>query len=86
MSEQKYLRVKRDGTIFRWNAILAANPECEEVTEAEAFPEKTVTPERMTELKARKPKLDLSALDDMLEEPKRVAPEIEREASKGLPE
>lgn len=86
----KYLRNKADGFIYGWNPILAANPKCEEITEEEAFPERFVKPEQLVKVKKtrarRKTKaLDLST-DDIPDEPKYVAPEIEADASKDLPE
>lgn len=86
----RYLRNKVDGFIYGWNPILAANPKCEEVTEEEAFPEKFVKPEQVEKVKKtrarRKTKpLDLST-DDTDENPQYVAPEIEQDASRNLPE
>ena len=86
----RYLRNKVDGFIYGWNPILAANPKCEEVTEEEAFPEKFVKPEQVEKVKKtraqRKTKpLDLST-DDTAENPQYVAPEIEQDASRNLPE
>ena len=37
----RWLRNIKDGEIYEWDAILAENPLTEEVTEEEAFPEKT---------------------------------------------
>lgn len=86
----RYLRNKVDGFIYGWNPILATNPKCEEVTEEEAFPEKFVRPEQVEKVKKtraqRKTKpLDLST-DDTVENPQYVAPEIEQDASRNLPE
>lgn len=36
----RYLRNRRDGTIYEWNPILAENPLCQEVTPEEAYPER----------------------------------------------
>ena len=36
----RYLRHKTDGTIYEWNPIIARDAVCEEVTEAEAYPER----------------------------------------------
>ena len=41
----RYLRNRNDGWIYEWDAILAANPVCEEVSEEEAYPERFVKPE-----------------------------------------
>ena len=85
-----YLRNKKDGFIYGWNEILAKNPLCESVTEEEAFPERFVKPEQVVAVKKTRAKrktkaLDLST-DDIQDEPKYVAPEIEADASKDLPE
>jgi hypothetical protein len=87
---KKYLRNKVDGFIYEWHPILAKNPKCEEVTEEEAFPERFVNPERVEAVKKTRAKrktvaLDLST-DDIQDEPRYVAPEIEIDASKDLPE
>lgn len=39
-----WIRVKRDGYLFPFDEVLAKNPECEVITEQEAFPEKFITP------------------------------------------
>lgn len=87
----KYLRNKKDGFIYRWHPILAAHPLCEEVTEEQAFPARFVKPELVQkmaqayEAKGAKP-VDL-ATDDIIDELTRFAsPEIEADASRGLPE
>jgi len=86
----KYLRNTKDGFIYGWNTILAANPLCEEVTEEEAYPERFVKPKQVARAKRARARtktkmLDLST-DDIADEPKYVAPEIEADASKDLPE
>lgn len=86
----KYLRNKNDGFIYGWNPILAANPLCEEVTEEEAFPERFVRPEQVEKVKKTRAKtktqpLDLST-DDIEDDPKYTSPELEADASRGLPE
>lgn len=86
----KYLRNKNDGFIYGWNPILAANPLCEEVTEEEAFPERFVKPEQVERVKRTRTKTKTKALDlstdDIADEPKYTAPEIEADASRNLPE
>jgi hypothetical protein len=75
----KYLRDK-GGFIYDWNPILAKNPNCVEVTEQEAFPEKFV-PEKQ---KARKSKMSLAT--DEVPEPPVVTPTVlAEEAAKGFP-
>jgi hypothetical protein len=80
MSE-RYLRNKRDGTIYHWDEILAENPLCEEVTEEEAFPEKFIPKKQ----KGRKSGLALET-EEIPEAPETVNDELNIEASKGLPE
>jgi hypothetical protein len=75
----RYLRNRRDGTIYEWDDILAENPICEEITEQEAFPEKFIPPAQ----KARKAKLKLET--ELPEEPVYTNEEVNIEASKGLP-
>jgi hypothetical protein len=75
----KYLRNKKDGTIYDWHPILADHPLCEEVTEEEAYPENFVPKTQ----KKRKSKLDL-ATDDVPEAPALTNEELNEEASKGL--
>lgn len=75
----RYLRNRRDGTIYEWDEILASNVLCEEVTEEEAFPEKFVPAAQKT----RKSKLKLDT-EEVPETP--VGNEdVNNEASKGLP-
>ena len=75
----RYLRNRRDGTIYEWDEILAANPLCEEVTEEQAFPEKFVPAAQKT----RKTKLKLET-EEVPEAPD-GNPDLNNEASKGLP-
>jgi hypothetical protein len=83
-----YLRNKKDGFIYGWNEILAKNPLCEPVTEEEAYPERFVKPEQVEKVKKTRARRKTKALDlsteDTQEEPKRVAPEIEADASRDL--
>jgi hypothetical protein len=85
-----YLRNKKDGFIYDWNPILAKNPKCEEVTEEEAFPEKFVKPEQVEKAKkaraARKGKEVALSTDDIPDGPEYTSPELNAEASQGLPE
>jgi hypothetical protein len=85
-----FLRNKNDGFIYGWNEILAQNPLCEPVTEEEAFPERFLKAEQVEQVKKTRAKrkakpLDLST-DDTQDEPRYVAPEIEADASRDLPE
>ncbi len=74
----RFLRDKA-GTIYRWNDILAENPDCVEVTEQEAFPEKFV-PEKQ---KGRKAKMSLTT-DTIPEAPILTNEDLNLEASRGL--
>ena len=80
VNDERWLRHKRDGDISRWNEILAENPNMEEVTEEEAFPEKFVPKAQ----KKRKPILSLKT-KVVPEVPPSTKPELSEEASKGLP-
>jgi len=83
-----YLRNKKDGFIYGWNEILAKKPLCEPVTEEEAYPERFVKPEQVEKVKKTRARRKTKALDlsteDTQEEPNRVAPEIEADASRDL--
>lgn len=55
----RYLRHKVKGTIYNWNGYMAENPNVEEVTEEQAFPELFMP----KAAKGRKPKVDLATSD-----------------------
>ncbi len=79
----RYLRNKRDGTIYEWNEILAENPLCEEVSEQEAFPEKFIPKKQ----KGRKSGLTLETpAEEIPVEPTYENVDINADASRGLPE
>lgn len=78
---ERYLRNRRDGTIYHWDEILAENILCEEVTEEEAFPEKFIPKKQ----KGRKSGLALET-EEIPEAPETVNEELGIEASRGLPE
>ena len=87
---KQYLRNKVDGFIYDWHPILAANPKCELVTEEEAFPERFIKPAHVERAKrARrggKPlALATEGVDDSDDEPRYTSPELENDASRGLP-
>ena len=86
----RYLRNKKDGFIYEWHPILAANPMCEEVTEQQAYPERFITPaveEKIQEVAKtrgrRKSKLDL-ATEESFDPPPFESAELNEEASRGL--
>lgn len=78
----KYLRNKKDGTIYEWHPVLAANALCEEVTEQEAFPERFKTA-AVAKANKRTKKIEL-ATDDIPEEPEYTSPELSADASRDL--
>lgn len=88
-----YIRVKKDGFIYEYNAILAKNVNCEVIPEEVAFPERFV-PEHAAERvgASEKPKraakhkaaLDL-ATADIPEAPLYTSPELAGEAARGMP-
>lgn len=88
-----YIRVKKDGTIYDYNEILAKNPGCEVVPEEIVFPERFVpehvvdrieAPEKPKRAVRRKAAFDL-ATADIPEPPAYTSPELAADASRGLP-
>jgi len=83
---QRWLKHADDGYIFGWTSDLSRNPKLFEVTEEEAFPERSVPKELVKKTRAKRTTgLDIST-DDIPEEPKYTSPEIEADASRDLPE
>lgn len=78
---KRYLRVRKDGFIYEWNEILAANPECEEVSEDEVFPTEVPKVKRGRKTKVA---LDLSTAD-IPEPPPYTSPELSQEAARKWP-
>lgn len=74
----RYLRDKT-GFVYEWNEILADNPDCEEVTEEQAFPEKFIPAKQ----KGRKTGLALET-KDIPEAPVLTNEDLNLEASQGL--
>lgn len=74
----RYLRDKT-GFVYEWNEILAENPDCEEVTEEQAFPEKFIPAKQ----KGRKTGLALET-KDIPEAPVLTNEDLNLEASQGL--
>lgn len=62
----RWLRHKKDGTIYNYNDVLAKNPAVEEVPEEIAFPEKHIPVKQQ----GRKAKVDLSTDEGVVEESK----------------
>ena len=77
---KRWLRNIHDGEIYHWNEILAKNPDTEEVTEEQAFPEKFMTKKQ----KSRKPTVNLTT-EELPEEPDNTPEGLAEEASRGLP-
>jgi hypothetical protein len=82
---QRWLKHTDDGYIFGWTEDLSKHPKLREVTEEEAFPEKFVPAPLAKKAATRKKKLDVST-DDIPQEPEPSNPELNQDASKGLPE
>jgi hypothetical protein len=78
----RWLRHKKDGTIYGHTDILAKSPDVEEVPEEMAFPERFVPNEQ----KGRKSKLDLSSADTDSEDPEpKTKAALAADASRKLP-
>lgn len=90
-----FIRVKKDGFIYDYNEIMAANPACEVVPEEIAYPERFI-PAHAAEYvetepapvpKATKPRrkaaLDLTTAD-IPEPPPYTSAELAAEVSRGL--
>jgi len=77
-----YIRVKKDGFIYAYNEIMAANPLCEVVSEEIAYPELFIP--QAAAVRKRKTKLDLTT-EDIPEGKKQTKAQLAADASKGLP-
>jgi hypothetical protein len=78
-----YIRVKKDGTIYDFNEILAKNPDCEVISDEIAYPERFI-PEAVKGKAKRKPVLNL-ATADIPEPPVYTSAELAAEAAHGMP-
>lgn len=78
-----FIRVRKDGTIYDYNEILAKNPDCEVIPEEIAFPERFI-PEAAKTKPRRKSALDL-ATADIPEPPVYTSSELAAEAAHGMP-
>ena len=86
----RYLKSRRDGTIFERDDILAARSDLYEVSEEEVFPERFIPTAAVAAVEARrgrprKGKVNL-ATEDIPEPPEPVNAELSADASKDLPE
>ena len=81
----RYLKSRKDGWIFEWDAILAGNPLCYEVTEEEAYPERFI-PQAILQVATTKRRgrkaIDLSVPE---EETPPTSPELSADAARGWP-
>lgn len=86
MREKLFIRVRKDGFIYPYNDIMAANPACEVVTEAEAYPEKAFEDaEPAPKQRGRKPKVALEPPPPQEPLENLVSEFLASEASRGLP-
>lgn len=77
----RYLRSKRSLQIFEWDEILASNPLCEEITEEQAYPERSIPAAN----KGRKARVDVATpVEDIPVEPSMSFPELEEQLTKDL--
>lgn len=92
MSDKLYIRVKKDGFVYDYSERLAVHPECEVISEQEAFPERFITPavaekiEDITKPKRGRKTKGLDLATDISEEPVYTEPELASEAARGWPE
>jgi hypothetical protein len=77
----RYLINIKDGTIYEWDEILAANALCRECSEQEAFPEKFIAKSAL----GRVPKVKLNTPDIPPQEEPADNSELNADASQGLP-
>ena len=85
----RYLKSRKDGTIFEWDPILADNHSLYEVTEEQAFPERFIPTEAIAAVAGKrtrqsKGKLDLHT-DAIPEPPEEENEALNEDASRGLP-
>jgi hypothetical protein len=89
MSDKLYIRIKADGFIYDYNERMAVHPECEVVSEAEAYPERGITPKIADTIKVKRSRKEVNGLDlstDIPVEPVYTDPELAVEAKRGWPE
>jgi hypothetical protein len=89
MNDKMYIRVKSDGFIYDYSERLAEHPDCEVVTEAQAYPERGITPEVAGTIKAKRGRKGTTGLNlstDIPVEPVYTDPDLAVEAAKGWPE
>jgi hypothetical protein len=97
MIEKQYIRVIKDGFIYDYNPRMADHPECEVISEKEAFPERFITPEVEKRIKKTRQSKQTSGVEvpatpvinlatDIPEEPVYTDPELAAEAGRNWPE
>jgi hypothetical protein len=81
----RWLRNKRDGTIYGWTQVLASNPLVEEVTEEVAFPEKFIPKTQKARASDLKLTTDEASVEEAVAAPKKktkAKAAVEAEATK----
>lgn len=89
MSDKLYIRIKADGFIYDYNERMAVHPECEVITEAQAYPERGITPKVADTIKVKRSRKETNGLDlstDIPVEPVYTDPDLAVEAKRGWPE
>lgn len=85
----RYLKSRKDGWIFEWDAILAKNPSLYEVTEEEAYPERFIPVAAIEAVAVKRGRKKREPVDlftaDIPEAPGYTNEALNAEASKGLP-
>ena len=76
----RFLRHRKDGTIYGYTDIMAKNPAVEEVTEQEAYPER-FKPKKQTK---RKTKIDMSVSDETVDAAEAASKSKGRKKNAGL--
>ena len=81
----RFLRNKNDGTIYVWNEILSRNAACEEITEAQAWPERFITENQKAQVAASSAPVNLSVDPVETSPPASTSPELSEDAGRNLP-
>jgi hypothetical protein len=85
----RYLKSRKDGTIFEWDSILDKHPDLYEVTAEQAFPERFIPVEAVAAVAAkrtRQPRAKLDLHTEVVPEPPEEVNEVlSEDASRGLP-
>lgn len=89
MTDKMYVRVRSDGFIYDYNERMAVHPECEVITEAQAYPERAITIKVAETIKTKRGRKGANGLDlstDIPVEPVYTDPDLAVEAQRGWPE